>query len=195
MSVGILYQAGGIGAVFGHGLVTPYLSSRGWRHRSVQGLALFNIGLLVVYSFFGETVPELALALPVVAFVSTSLTLGVCNFMCALCARAVAPEAVGAITGLTHCIFTLGNTITPVMVVPLLDAGGLRLPCLLIAGFWALKVVLLTWCAVVPPNPQPTEAGDSISTLSEFTSDSGGSVPGGTQVIATELTKQELRCS
>lgn len=115
--------------------------------------------------------------------------------MCALCARAVAPEAVGAITGLTRCIFTLGNTITPVMVVPLLDAGGLRLPCLLIAGFWALKVVLLTWCAVVPPNPQPTEAGDSISTRSEFTSDSGGSVPGGTQVIATELTKQELRCS
>ena len=91
--------------------------------------------------------------LPLMFFILTALCLGICNFMVALCARAVAPEAVGAITGLTRCLFTLGNSIMPVIVLPLADVGGLRLPCFVIAGAFLLKVILLTWCEKVPGAP------------------------------------------
>ena len=153
--VGILYQAGGFGAILGHFFLTPYLSSRPWRHRAVQALSLLIMSLLIVYGLVGDNpdYPVVALVLPLMFFILTALCLGICNFMVALCARAVAPEAVGAITGLTRCLFTLGNSIMPVIVLPLADVGGLRLPCFVIAGAFLLKAILLTWCEKVPGAP------------------------------------------
>ena len=42
----------------------------------------------------------------------------------ALLARAVAPEAIGTLTGLTRCLFTLGYCALPAPLVPLLQVGG-----------------------------------------------------------------------
>ena len=42
----------------------------------------------------------------------------------ALLARAVAPEAIGTLTGLTRCLFTLGYCTLPAPLVPLLQAAG-----------------------------------------------------------------------
>ena len=66
-----------------------------------------------------------ALALPTVAFVCTAVNLGVCNLMIAMFAMRIAPEALGRITGLTRCLFTLGWCSLPALLVPLRAAASL----------------------------------------------------------------------
>ena len=90
----------------------------------------------------GERHASVALVLPAVGFVATACGLGVVNVMVppplvssapprtptplqvALLARAVAPEAIGTLTGLTRCLFTLGYCTLPAPLVPLLQAAG-----------------------------------------------------------------------
>ena len=50
----------------------------------------------------GYTSGLVALVLPLTFFILTALCLGICTFLVALCARAVAPEAVGAIARLAN---------------------------------------------------------------------------------------------
>ena len=158
-----LFQVGGFAATIAHAFVTPYLSSRPWRHRAVQALSLLNIGLLLLYAFLGDSSPAVAFAVPVVCFVTTAMCLGCCNLMVALFAKSIVPEALGALTGLTRCLFTLGTGLVPVLVVPLMKAGGLAAPSILVAALFGIKVFVLNWCGElhVPLRASSTALGSS----------------------------------
>ena len=65
-------------------------------------------------------------------------------------ARAVAPAALGALTGLTRCLFTLGYCALPASLVPLLEAGGLIAPCALVAALFGVKAALLQLATRLP---------------------------------------------
>ena len=67
---------------------------------------------------------------------SQHVSLGIVNYMVALLARAIAPEALGALTGLTRCLFTLGYCVLPASLVPMLNAAGLIAPCALMASLF-----------------------------------------------------------
>ena len=49
-----LFQVGGLAALLAHAFVTPWISSRPWRHLAVQAMAVVNVGLLLGYAFLGE---------------------------------------------------------------------------------------------------------------------------------------------
>lgn len=169
-SVARLFQLGGFFALIAHAVVTPWLSSRPWRHRAAQALSLITAAVLVVYGALGERYAAVALALPTVAFVCTAVNLGVCNLMIAMFAMRIAPEALGRITGLTRCLFTLGWCSLPALLVPLRAAAGgsLLAPCGLVAGLFVMLAALLQFCATLP------QAAPSYATTST-TSGAGGS--------------------
>ena len=124
---------GGLCALLTHASLTPYLSGVPWRHRAAQGLAALIAASSLAYGMLGERYASATLVLPAFGFVATACGLGVVNVMVALLARAVAPEAIGTLTGLTRCLFTLGYCALPAPLVPLLQASGPLAPC-------------ITWC-------------------------------------------------
>ena len=154
-SVARVFQFGGLVALVAHATATPYLSSRPWRHRALQALSLLVAALLLAYGMLGEAHPAAALVLPVAAFVGTAVALGIANFMIALLARAVAPAALGTLTGLTRCAFTLGYCSLPAALVPLLAAGGLLAPCALVASLFGLTAISLQLCSALPAAAAP----------------------------------------
>ena len=161
------FQIGGLVALLSHAFFTPWVSSRSWRHLAVQAMAVINVVLLLVYGWLGETYPTVAFVLPIIGFVLTAIMLGCCNLMCALLAQAVAPEALGALTGLTRCLFTLGTAIPPVLIVPLMNAGGLKAPCILVASLFAIKAILLFGCAKLPASRAATYAAATVGEVQE----------------------------
>lgn len=196
--VGRLFQVGGLGALVAHAFFTPWVSSRPWRHRAVQALSLLNAVVLLVYGFYGESDPGVALVLPCVAFVSTAICLGCCNLMVAMFARNTAPEALGALTGLTRCTFSIGTSVLPALVVPLTDAGGLLAPCVLAAILFAVKGVLLTWCAQLPPPraaPTYEPAAAAAGKGSDVTTCSSSSASEATTCGAAADVDAELKAS
>ena len=148
-----IFQLCGFGGLIAHASATPYFSSKMWRHRAVQGLSITNACLLIAYGLLGKTYSHAALVLPIIGFINTAVCLGIVNFMCALLARTIAPEALGSVTGLTRCLFTLGYASMPAAFVPMLTAGNLLAPCLIVATMFASKVVLLEWGARKLPEP------------------------------------------
>ena len=98
----------------------------------------------------GERYASATLVLPAFGFVATACGLGVVNVMVALLARAVAPETIGTLTGLTRCLFTLGYCTLPAPLVPLLQAGGLIAPCALVAALFVVTAALLQLAAHLP---------------------------------------------
>ena len=58
--------------------------------------------------------------------------LGICNFLIAQAARAIAPEALAVATGITRCLFTFGQAVLPVLSVTLRSAVGAWLPFMLV---------------------------------------------------------------
>jgi hypothetical protein len=153
-----IFQLCGFGGLIAHASATPYFSSKAWRHRAVQGLSITNAGLLIAYGLLGKTYSHAALVLPIIGFINTAVCLGIVNFMCALLARTIAPEALGSVTGLTRCLFTLGYASMPAAFVPMLTAGNLLAPCLIVATMFASKVVLLEWGARKLPEPMTEQS-------------------------------------
>ena len=180
-SVARLFQISGLCALLAHAALTPYLASVSWRHRATQALAVLVAATSLAYGVLGERHSALALALPVVGFVATAVSLGVVNVMVALLARAVAPEALGALTGLTRCLFTLGYCVLPASLVPLLKAGGLLAPCLLIAALFVLKAALLQLATRLPIPDAPAES--TVATAAGSTS-GVGALQGGPALTA-----------
>ena len=194
--VGRLFQVGGLGALLAHAFFTPWVSSRPWRHRAVQFLSLLNTAIVLVYGFYGERDAGVALVLPCVAFVSTAVCLGCCNLMVAIFARNTAPEALGALTGLTRCMFSVGTSVLPALVVPLTDAGGLLAPCVLGAVLFGVKAFLLTWCASLPPahaEPIYEPAAEAASKASEATGACSSSSASATGAAADRELKTSER--
>ena len=160
-SVARVFQLGGLGALIAHAVLTPWLSSRPWRHRAAQALSLITAAALVVYGALGDQHPAVALALPTVAFVCTAINLGICNLMIAMFAMRMAPEALGRITGLTRCLFTLGWCSLPALLLPLRTSSGLLAPCGLVAGLFTVLAILLQFAAHLPEAPSSYAAAAS----------------------------------
>lgn len=151
-----MFQIGGLVALIAHATATPWLSSKPWRHHAVQAISLLNAALLVVYGLLGEAHPAAALILPVVCFVGTAICLGIVNFMVALLARTIAPEALAVCTGATRCLFTFGYCILPAAFVAMFNGVGLRVPSIVSAMLFVIKAALMQLAAKLPtPLPAP----------------------------------------
>jgi len=128
--------------------------------------------LTIALGLLGEASSVAAFVLPLVGFVCTAVCLGCCNLMLAVFARAAAPQALGSLTGLTRCMFTLGLCVLPVLLGPMLSAGGLRVPCFLVSALFLLQAAALQ----VAKRSPASGGGRSVSGSG---GDSGGGGGGG----------------
>lgn len=152
-----MFQLGGLAALIAHATVTPWLSSRPWRVRAVQAIHSANALLLVAYGHVGRHSAPLALALPVILFVGTAVSLGIVNYMVALFARTVVPDSLSALTGLTRCLFTLGFATLPAAYATMVAAGQLMAPCIIGAALFGASALLMQAATTLPaPSTAPT---------------------------------------
>ena len=164
--IGHVFNVAGLCTLAAHMTLTAWLSSRSWRARAMQALSLLVGCAVLGIGMLGQRSAAAAFVLFVVAYVATAVCLGIGNLMIALFAQAVAPEALAALTGLARCLFMAGFAALPATIVPLQEAGGLMLPCAVVAILFAIKALLLqaaatpvsNECVVVAPPAEMTEA-------------------------------------
>ena len=116
--VGRVFLAGGLITVGVHATATPWISAR-CPGRGAQGLALAVAACSAALAATAQRSGAATTVLAVAIFCFNSCCLGVCNTIVVRACRLVAPEALGAATGLTRSIYTLGFAFFPAPAIGL----------------------------------------------------------------------------
>jgi len=159
--IGRVFLVGGVAALCCHATVTPYFC-KSHPEASVLVFSLLNVGVIAALAGWNWSAAALLFSLTVYSYVTTAVSLGVCNFLIARAARTIAPEAVAVATGITRSLFTLGQAVMPLLSVQLRAAAGEWLPFTMQALLFGMAGVAMAFARSNAPKAVPAiEVGTS----------------------------------